>query len=357
MLDTYCLIPVVAATTTSMTSSESTETTDDTPAAAAAVISSSVTAGASALATELDAVSTDAAKSLTTAVVSQAASAMAAATTSDTNNSTADTSTSETDDTAGSTVDVASIDVTSDDTGLHDNLSTFNSASDSTSEVLTNYSTTAATAAATAVPDEGHASSRSNDAPHTPTMTTAQQIMTSADVDETKAISTVQENMPATSPAVDVSSEAAAAVSTDPLEFEATTDEYDRLETADWSQLSHATPTNKDGGGHDYDEFDTQTTTKTTFAVETDESLDDNFWDIFNLTTEPVTKQQSGNSYDFGKYNGAESKGTKAWLVGSLLVGCILTATVIVMVSKRCYDSWQKRHYRKLDYLVNGMYN
>ena len=242
-----------------------------------------------------------------------------------------------------------------DDTGLHDNATTFNSASDSRSEVLTNYSTTAATAAATAVTDEGHASSRSNDAPHTPTMTTAQQIMTSADVDETKAISTVQENMPATSPAVDVSSEAAAAdVSTDPLEFEATTDEYDRLETADWSQLSHATPTNKDGG-QDYDEFDTQTTT--TFAVETDEILDDSFWDIFNLTTEPTTKQHNGNSYDYGKYKESESKGTKAWLVGSLLVGCILTATVIVMVSKRCYDSWQKRHYRKLDYLVNGMYN
>ena len=46
----------------------------------------------------------------------------------------------------------------------------------------------------------------------------------------------------------------------------------------------------------------------------------------------------------------------KRWLVGGLVFGCLLTAVVFVFVFKRCCEAYHKRHYRKLDYLVNGMY-
>eukprot|EP00058_Branchiostoma_floridae_P008386 XP_002593874.1 hypothetical protein BRAFLDRAFT_75668 [Branchiostoma floridae] len=46
---------------------------------------------------------------------------------------------------------------------------------------------------------------------------------------------------------------------------------------------------------------------------------------------------------------------------GSLIVamcfGLLFLFAVIVVVGKRWYESWQRRHYSKIDYLINGMYN
>jgi len=46
-----------------------------------------------------------------------------------------------------------------------------------------------------------------------------------------------------------------------------------------------------------------------------------------------------------------------AVLVSSLSFGCVFVLTVITVLGKRIYDSWRKRHYSRLDYLINGMYN
>jgi nitrate reductase gamma subunit len=44
-------------------------------------------------------------------------------------------------------------------------------------------------------------------------------------------------------------------------------------------------------------------------------------------------------------------------LVAALSFGCIFLFGVVLLIGKRCYDGYQRRHYSKVDYLVNGMYN
>lgn len=53
----------------------------------------------------------------------------------------------------------------------------------------------------------------------------------------------------------------------------------------------------------------------------------------------------------------ANDKAMSAALIAALSFGILFFAAVIVLLSKRLYDGWQRRHYSRVDYLVNGMYN
>lgn len=46
-----------------------------------------------------------------------------------------------------------------------------------------------------------------------------------------------------------------------------------------------------------------------------------------------------------------------AALIAALSFGILFFFAVLVLIGKRCFDSWQRRHYSRVDYLVNGMYN
>ncbi|NWU83209.1 MANS1 protein, partial [Onychorhynchus coronatus] len=48
--------------------------------------------------------------------------------------------------------------------------------------------------------------------------------------------------------------------------------------------------------------------------------------------------------------------GEKSSLVAALLFGVIFLLLVIALTGKKIYESLQKRHYTRLDYLINGMY-
>ncbi|NXS89825.1 MANS1 protein, partial [Erpornis zantholeuca] len=48
--------------------------------------------------------------------------------------------------------------------------------------------------------------------------------------------------------------------------------------------------------------------------------------------------------------------GEKSSLVAALLFGVIFLMLVIVLTGKKIHESLQKRHYSRLDYLINGMY-
>ncbi|XP_063404922.1 uncharacterized protein DDB_G0271670-like isoform X1 [Mytilus trossulus] len=52
-----------------------------------------------------------------------------------------------------------------------------------------------------------------------------------------------------------------------------------------------------------------------------------------------------------------ESNVLSAALIAALSFGILFFFAVLVLIGKRCFDSWQKRHYSRIDYLVNGMYN
>ncbi|XP_056197835.1 MANSC domain-containing protein 1 [Falco biarmicus] len=49
--------------------------------------------------------------------------------------------------------------------------------------------------------------------------------------------------------------------------------------------------------------------------------------------------------------------GEKSSLVAALLFGVIFLLLVIALTGKKIYESLQKRHYTRLDYLINGMYS
>ncbi|XP_069128778.1 mucin-21-like [Argopecten irradians] len=44
-------------------------------------------------------------------------------------------------------------------------------------------------------------------------------------------------------------------------------------------------------------------------------------------------------------------------LIAALSFGVIFFFAVTAIVGKRCYDGWQRRHYSRVDYLINGIYN
>ncbi|XP_010015626.1 PREDICTED: MANSC domain-containing protein 1, partial [Nestor notabilis] len=48
--------------------------------------------------------------------------------------------------------------------------------------------------------------------------------------------------------------------------------------------------------------------------------------------------------------------GEKSSLVAALLFGVIFLVLVIALTGKKIHESFQKRHYTRLDYLINGMY-
>lgn len=71
-----------------------------------------------------------------------------------------------------------------------------------------------------------------------------------------------------------------------------------------------------------------------------------------NATLVPANNGTSSEESDFLFLD------TKTWgLVAATSLGVIFMCVAVVLLSKRCYDGYQRRHYSKIDYLVNGMYN
>jgi hypothetical protein len=75
------------------------------------------------------------------------------------------------------------------------------------------------------------------------------------------------------------------------------------------------------------------------------------------------TTQMSVNTTD-GIHKNASEKAAEdqtvilsAALIAVLTFGVLFFFAVLVLIGKRVFDSWQRRHYSRIDYLVNGMYN
>ena len=61
--------------------------------------------------------------------------------------------------------------------------------------------------------------------------------------------------------------------------------------------------------------------------------------------SEPIAEAHDWNNPYFGG------------LVAALVFGCLFVVILAVFIGKRSYEGYQRRHYTKMDYLVNGMYN
>ena len=44
-------------------------------------------------------------------------------------------------------------------------------------------------------------------------------------------------------------------------------------------------------------------------------------------------------------------------LVAAICFGVLFLSAGVILVGKRWYEGYQRRHYNKMDYLINGMYN
>ncbi|NXQ18313.1 MANS1 protein, partial [Peucedramus taeniatus] len=88
----------------------------------------------------------------------------------------------------------------------------------------------------------------------------------------------------------------------------------------------------------------------------------------FTLSSNSPTSSQNGlRSYDPSDSESSLSEGVlrgkavfqlgeKSSLVAALFFGMIFLLLVIVLSGKKIHESLQKRHYTRLDYLINGMY-
>ena len=161
-----------------------------------------------------------------------------------------------------------------------------------------------------------------------------------------------------TAPATSTASTTTA--TTTAIATDVTSDEYDRMETVDWLQLTTRDSDDVNTAAaaasiedfYDYSGFFDSSST-TDFNL--DEFLETSTLS-YDVTLTVSTPEVQESSLDRMYEKNAESFETK-WLVGGLVLGCLLTAIVFVFVFKKCFDAYQKRHYRKLDYLINGMYN
>ncbi|XP_065702756.2 MANSC domain-containing protein 1 [Patagioenas fasciata] len=89
----------------------------------------------------------------------------------------------------------------------------------------------------------------------------------------------------------------------------------------------------------------------------------------FTLSTSdsPTASQNNPQGYDLSDSEGYLPKGflrgkdlvqlgEKSSLVAALIFGVIFLLLVIALTGKKIHESLQKRHYTRLDYLINGMY-
>ncbi|NWS09872.1 MANS1 protein, partial [Pachyramphus minor] len=88
---------------------------------------------------------------------------------------------------------------------------------------------------------------------------------------------------------------------------------------------------------------------------------------ILSTGDSPTSSQNDLQSYDLSdsesylsedvlRGKGGVQLGEKSSLVAALLFGVIFLLLVIALTGKKIHESLQKRHYTRLDYLINGMY-
>ena len=73
-----------------------------------------------------------------------------------------------------------------------------------------------------------------------------------------------------------------------------------------------------------------------------------------NTTTATIQPQLR---FHYPHFESPESAAISGALIAAVSFGVMFLFSVLVLVGKRCFDSWQRRHYSRMDYLINGMYN
>ncbi|XP_038049252.1 MANSC domain-containing protein 1-like isoform X1 [Patiria miniata] len=73
-----------------------------------------------------------------------------------------------------------------------------------------------------------------------------------------------------------------------------------------------------------------------------------------NISDDLATDVDSEDGQDSSEYSVNASNGA---LIAAVCFGVIFLLAVMVVLGKHWYEAYQRRHYSKVDYLINGMYN
>ena len=68
---------------------------------------------------------------------------------------------------------------------------------------------------------------------------------------------------------------------------------------------------------------------------------------------------ETASSSDHGDILAVQPLSTTVVLILALTIGCFFFFVALVIVGKRLFDGWKKRHYSRIerDYLIDGMYS
>ncbi|BFZ25268.1 hypothetical protein BsWGS_28307 [Bradybaena similaris] len=79
--------------------------------------------------------------------------------------------------------------------------------------------------------------------------------------------------------------------------------------------------------------------------------------DIFPASDTPYQDYSHNDTMLRADIDYQPSEAVVGLLVSALAVGCMCALAVVGVLSLRLYDGYKKRHYSRLDYLINGIYN
>uniref|UniRef100_A0A8W8JHB9 Uncharacterized protein n=1 Tax=Magallana gigas TaxID=29159 RepID=A0A8W8JHB9_MAGGI len=73
--------------------------------------------------------------------------------------------------------------------------------------------------------------------------------------------------------------------------------------------------------------------------------------------TEGVMKNVTNSRLDNVEEQTAPSSAMIGGLIALVCFGFFFVLAIVAIFGKKLFETWQRRHYSRIDYLVNGMYN
>lgn len=77
----------------------------------------------------------------------------------------------------------------------------------------------------------------------------------------------------------------------------------------------------------------------------------------FTCNFSGVSKNVTNSHLDNVEEQTAPSSAMIGGLIALVCFGFFFVIAIIAIFGKKLFESWQRRHYSRIDYLVNGMYN
>ena len=81
------------------------------------------------------------------------------------------------------------------------------------------------------------------------------------------------------------------------------------------------------------------------------------YYNCFIIVSDVNGVSSQDGLFRYPSFDSPENAAMSAALIAAASFGIIILFSVLVLLGKRLFDSWQRRDYSRMDYLINGMYN